>query len=494
MERQFWAVLAAAVALTASVTIGQASTTAGDENQFPLDPGAVSVTLPPVLPDQQPFFPTPVGAANFAQTAAFSSTASYLVSSTRTLTTTGPAAEEQIAVDPTDDRRLVAAITDYARGDAATKYVYSVDHGTTWKEKFIPMNNNGSPLTRDGSWQVAGDPMLAVDKQHRVYLSEIYFNRINSASGVYVSVSNFDPSSGVSFTTSNTFPVATNLSSTSTRSEDKPWITTDNSTSPFNGRVYVTWTRYVSNPSSNVILFSRSTNGGRNWSAPIQVSAPSHNNAVQGSQVAVGPGGEIYVVYEVFLAGGLRQQFLTKSIDGGASFSMPLAITPRFNELTFPSIYRKNSFASLAVSPLDGSVYVAYADQPNSTVGAEVELVASRDGGATYTAPTVMNDTSAGQQFFPAIAVDRRGVLHASWFDTRKSPSDSTFYEVYSARSADGGLTFGRNSRVTGNAVRAGSFIGDYAGIAVTNDITFPVWTSGGSNGGRLQTARLRLP
>jgi hypothetical protein len=36
------------------------------------------------------------------------------------------------------------------------------------------------------------------------------------------------------------------------------------------------------------------------------------------------------------------------------------------------------------------------------------------------------------------------------------------------------------------------SFIGDYGGIAAAGGFAHPVWTNGGFNGGRLQTAALR--
>jgi hypothetical protein len=388
----------------------------------------------------------------------------------------------------------VAAIIDYAHGDANIKYVASLDSGLTWKERYVPVARGWLPMTQQATWQAAGDPVLAIDRRHNVYLADLYFNRPNRANGIYVSVAKLDDALGVNFALANIIPVALNLSQTTKIFEDKPWIATDNSASAYQGSVYVSWTRFVDNLRSDMILFSRSTNAGRAWSPPIQVSLPAHNGGVQGSQVAVGPGGQIYVVYQVCFVGGMCQQFLARSLNGGTSFTTPVAITPLYQDLTFTSTYRKNSFAALAVSPTDGSVYVLYADQPNNTVGAEIEFVRSADGGVTFTTPAVINDRSAGQQFFPAITVDPRGGVHASWYDTRRSPNDSSFYDIFATRSADNGLTFGPNARVTAALVQAGSFLGDYAGIAAANDAAMPVWTSGGFNNGRLRTASLRFP
>ncbi len=136
---------------------------------------------------------------------------------------------------------------------------------------------------------------------------------------------------------------------------------------------------------------------------------------VQGSQVAVGRNGDVYVVYEVFYMGKLRRHFLAKSTDGGQTFTVPVAITAYFNEATFKSTYRKNNFAALAVSPFNDFVYEGYSDKPDGGVGTDVEFIQSTvSGGSSFTSPVVINDEPAGQRFFPAVAVDRSGVIHVS--------------------------------------------------------------------------------
>jgi hypothetical protein len=210
--------------------------------------------------------------------------------------------------------------------------------------------------------------------------------------------------------------------------------------------------------------------------------------------VAVGPSGEIYIVYEVYYVGGKRAQFLAKSTNGSSGFTSPVAITPTFNELSFNSTYRKNSFASLAVSPYNGNVYVVYSDMPNKTVGAQVEFILSATGNAgSFTSPVAINDASSGQQFFPAVTVESSGVIHASWFDTRNNLSTTKLYDIYATYSVNNGTPFAHNARVTNPSINAStaSFIGDYAGIAAGGDHAHPVWTSGGFNNGKLQTASL---
>jgi hypothetical protein len=292
---------------------------------------------------------------------------------------------------------------------------------------------------------------------------------------------------------------------------DKPWMAVDNTTGkPTSGNVYVTWSEFQSTPSGSMdmIDFASSADQGVTWSAPKQVSPSTQNGAVQGSQVAVGPDGTVYVVYEVFYAGNQRAQFLTQSTDGGGSFTTPVAITPNFNELNIGSPYRTNSFASIAVG---STVNVVYSDQPDTT--AQVEFIHSATNG--FSAPVVINDVSTGHHFFPSVAVDGNDVIHTSWFDTRNSPDNPEFYDVYATYTKDRS-TFATNAKVTptiidsGTGFLSGPFIGDYAGIAaaVTNlgvSEAHPVWTSGGLADfplgppffrplGQLQTAMLQVP
>jgi hypothetical protein len=422
----------------------------------------------------------------------------YTVGPTITVTTTVPEAEEHIASDPNNPANLVAAISDFSgfAGFNKTKYAVSGDNGATWAESFIALDEFFGlfPETGDGFlWFANSDPVVAIDLAGNVYLADLYLDAIDNGNGFYVSVANL--SSGVRFTIASTLPVATNPDASTTLFEDKPWITVDNSSSPFSGNVYVSWTHFAGN--SDWIAFSRSTNQGQSWSPMIRISPPAQDGAVQGSNVAVGPHGEVYVVYEVFFAGNLRRHFLAKSLDGGVTFSAPVPITPMFNDLTFSSTYRKNSFAAVAVGPITGSdfVYVVYSDQP--TANTQVEFIRSTiPEGTAFTAPVGINDVSAGQHFFSALTTDSSGVIHASWFDTRLNPSQSSMYNVFATYSSDNGASFAPNARVTSATINAGStsFIGDYSGIAAGGGFAHPVWTNGGGNNGQLQTAILQLP
>jgi hypothetical protein len=421
----------------------------------------------------------------------------YNVGPTVTPTTTLPEGEEEIAVFPSGSSHLVAAVSDFSQngGFNMTKYVISTNNGASWTENFVPTDQFGFGFleTSDGFlWLANSDPVVAIDKVGYVYIADLYLDAFDNGNGFYVNI--IPPGSNV-VTVGNTRPVKTDPSGTTIQFEDKPWITVDTSSTATAGRVYASWSHFTNiNAGTDFIAFSRSTNHGSSWSALQRISLPSQDGAVQGSAVAVGPNGAVYVVYEVFYTGNQRRHFLAKSTNGGISFSVPVAITPVFKDLTFNSTYRKNSFAALGVNPATGYVYAIYCDQPGAN--AQVEFIRSTAPGATtFTAPVVINDNASGQRLMPAIAVDSAGTIHTSWFDTRNSPTTAAVYDIYATFSANNGATFAPNARVTAFSVDAGSasFIGDYAGIAAAGGNAHPVWTSGGFNNGQLQTAALKL-
>src|SRR5207247_474815 len=150
----------------------------------------------------------------------------------------------------------------------------------------------------------------------------------------------------------------------------------------------------------------------------------------------------------VFYVNSQRQQFLAKSTDAGQHFSAPVAVSPIFQEVAFSASYRTDSFAALAVGPAStgGEVFMVYSDYA-ATVGAEVEFVAIDPATLAFTGPLVLNDVSAGQQFFPAIAADQTsGTLVVSWFDTRNSGGSNNLYDVYATYSTGAnGASFAPN-------------------------------------------------
>lgn len=428
----------------------------------------------------------------------------YIVGPVVTPTTTAPEAEEHVTSDPNNYQNLLTMISDFSRngGFNISKWAFSRNSGTSWKQGFVPLQN-GFPVTADGHvWQANSDPVVAIDKLGNAYLANLYLQVDTSGNvtndGYYVCSATL--ASGPKFTGSGCHAVRTTLKS-STVLEDKPWLAVDNSSSSFSGNVYAVWTHFTS--TSDMILLSRSTNHGVTWSKAIQINPASQNGAVQGSQVAVGPHGEVYVSYELFTGtGATGKHEIAKSTNGGVSFGAKVAQTPQFTNLTFCMDYRCNSFPALAVNAKTGFIYDVYTDQPGAN--SKTRFVRSKTaGGLTFTAPTIINDATAGQRLMPAVSSDLSGDVNISWFDSRHSPTNPDVLDIFATYTRDNGASFAKNIQVNAShiAASANDFLGDYSGIAFGNcTLTHcprgvPAWTSAGLNeGGRLNTSLLMVP
>jgi hypothetical protein len=112
---------------------------------------------------------------------------------------------------------------------------------------------------------------------------------------------------------------------------DKPFITVDNSGKQYDGNIYVTWTAFGQTTGGIPIVLSRSTDGGNTFSTPIQVTPSGGFGLTQGSAPAVGPNGELYVAWFQGGCGGfgsISSIFVAKSVDGGQTFGLPVMVAP----------------------------------------------------------------------------------------------------------------------------------------------------------------------
>jgi len=162
-------------------------------------------------------------------------------------------------------------------------------------------------------------------------------------------------------------------------------------------------------------------------------------------------------------------------------------------------------FPQMAIGP-EGEVYVVYSAYPsdNPEDGGDIFLVRSLDGGRTWERRVRVNDDETGRrQFFPAIAVDPEGTLRMIWGDTRDDPGE-LYYHIYYSYSKDGGQTWELNSRVSdfpsnpNFAFPRGRYIGDYFAIKATSEDVYITWADsrlgevGGTNQ-KIGFARKRL-
>ncbi len=139
---------------------------------------------------------------------------------------------------------------------------------------------------------------------------------------------------------------------------DKNHLWVDNSpSSPFNGNLYSSWTAFGGLNDAEIEI-TRSTDGGLSWSTPLVISrnvnAGSHN---QGVNIQTGPNGEVYVtwaIYDFWPADEVALGFAI-SRDGGVSFDPARRIITNIRGIRTSATNKNMRVASFPVMTVDNS-------------------------------------------------------------------------------------------------------------------------------------------
>jgi hypothetical protein len=421
--------------------------------------------------------------------------------------------ETTVSISPANPSIVAAGANDYrmvtVAGDVWFGLYVSSDGGTTWFNTFVPgfptdtsAAGLASPLL---GLDASGDPVVRFDRAGNLYLAAIAFNRDFDQPDrpvdnlVYVARYRYTPGSPGGVSTPNSaanppnftyvattvvdrgavgfaVPGASGFAGTFT---DKEWMEVDTNApaaSPCAGNVYVAHTNFHGVSGSSPIVFSVSDDGGATFTGPkpISTGGPSGTPNNQGSDIAVGPNGTIYVAYNAFeRSTGVSSINVVRSSDCGRSWSQPVVVGA-VNDPQAPGVaFRTPTFAFVAADDTNPNiVYVAYQSLSGDY---DVYVQRSTNGGATWGAPVQVNeDPGARHQIFPTIDVSN-GDLHVAWYDFRNSvtPANEAL-DVFYASSNTTGVpypAFSHNVRVTdvshnGNCLLFGggtaAFHGDY--------------------------------
>lgn len=401
-------------------------------------------------------------------------------------TAAAPQNEPAVAVDPNNPQRIVVGMNDYvsrtwscmvgttpcsALGDGYSGTYYSNDGGATWcctpqDPTHLGTEIPGVEHLTGGMYDAGGDPALAFNSQGMVFYAGLGFDRTAPPNTVAVNVGTFDGSGALSWSQ----PTFINPTSSPAILNDKEWIGVDSHVgSPFQDRVYVSWTRFLFNPINgryiqSPIAFAYSSDNGATFSTPQLISG----NVLygQGSHITVGPDGTVYVFWDASTRlAQLDSTYVVASHDGGVTWSTPVAISTLSDiAVPFQTAFRVNSYPAADVSS-DGTLVAAWAAEVSNTatsyggdpncayfiVGSAVThanchstivVSMSTDGGMTWTAPalafpaldasmrtavgypvtnpdeTVLNAPAAHRvdMVFPAVAAGPNGEVYVSTY------------------------------------------------------------------------------
>lgn len=213
------------------------------------------------------------------------------------------------------------------------------------------------------------------------------------------------------------------------------WLPKMALTSGTPNRVSLLWQEIVFSGGTHggEILFTRSTDGGKTFSKPINLSNTLagagkgrltrdywHNGSLD---IAVEPPGNLYAAWTEY-EGALR---FSRSTDGGESFSEPLRLEGRNGASPARG-------PALAVGP-GGAVYLAW------TVGedraADIHFAKSADYGRSFGTPRIVA-RSDGHADAPKIAVDQKGTVHLVYAESPAGPFERYHIRYTRLRGAKG--------------------------------------------------------
>ncbi len=341
-----------------------------------------------------------------------------------------------------------------------------------------------SPLHRSNA---TSDPVLAFDRLGNLYYAGLVFNISAAGPGGNGPIGNSVAfvakyiNDGASY--SNVTLILGPLFA------DKPWIAVDNTGGPSDGNVYLAFDANLTATLPFATLLTRSTDGGKTFSLPFYTPSDHTGELPSVTVDSAGNVYVSSNAFDPITGANLNYIQVSKVISGGTSLSQNVkAVNPAYWVTSGSAIgatFRAFTIPQIAADAI--GVYLVFDDLRLGN--SSVFLTRSVDGGSSWTAPLMVNDVLTGQHFFPTIAVSGGVVNVAWYDSRLNPSSSLSSLDIYYSDSMDGGASFSSNVRVTSVSFDPGSvrrtdspnylapFMGDYTGIAATASNAYPLWT-----------------
>ena len=416
-----------------------------------------------------------------------------------------------VVVDPKDSRRLVAAAAEIRSRTCGL--VRSIDAGQTW----VRPEGSPSPESFPFCFQTETGPRQA----------DMAFGRNGT---LYYAYAGWDTGDTLS-----DWPIGTgggwkgNVSVVVSRSDDlgDSWESTvvrdarrfegerQENNRPVNSIVvdsrsgkedivYVGWK--VSYRDRQGMRVATSTDGGRTFGDPVDLTAGYFDNDVNRRRLAegakltetppqnrimyywpdmtIGADGTLYAVWNARFGPGPQMDdtgvFLSTSGDQGRTFTVT-EISPA------PVTYRYPMVEWTAHGGDNGTLHLVYEGATPQKIDwlFDVFHVRSTDRGKTWSTPTRLSDDppqDLAGKYHPELAIAPNGRIEVAWWDFRNDNGNFAT-DVYLTTSFDDGASWTRNTRVTDRSIsrRIGVWYGNSdirqpPGLVATNQFTLVGW------------------
>jgi hypothetical protein len=201
------------------------------------------------------------------------------------------------------------------------------------------------------------------------------------------------------------------------------------------GDLYAAWTEYEGG-----LWFSRSTDGGENFSEPMLISG-SNAKPARAPSLAVGPGGAVYFAWTVGEDRAADIHF-AKSADHGRTFGEPRIVV------------RSEGHADAPKIALDGkgTVHLVYAESPAGPLERyHIRYAQLENGKDNFERPREIADSTKQWKSlnFPGLSLDGKDNLYIIW---ELFPQPISYPEGLGfTYSRDGGQTFASPAEIPGS-------------------------------------------
>ena len=373
-----------------------------------------------------------------------------------------------------------------------------------------PINISGASVSTDGGntftrlttaaghspfSNTLGDPVTLYNKPTQTWFA-IFLDIGCGGQGIggYKSTTPWDPNSWTHFCVHNS----------SFDDRESGW-SDNNSSSPFFGRMYVSWNDF--NVGGGALFVRVSTDNGVTWTPhqltsgvpfirDVQITGDSATGDVYVAGMNEGGGG----------TGGPRSNKIYRSTDGGNTWTNTYT-GPNFMGPSDGTTCSTNSYFATMFSgywrhmgwgepaALNHVVHYVYAQRGAGADPGDVYYIRSTDSGVTFSAPLKLNtDSTTRPQWQPNISVSPGGTLFATWYDGRESTSCAKgnpavpCYRMWGRKSTDNGVTWLADDMFSdvvtplpaqpdGNIVAC--YVGDYDYASATTTKHVTSWADG---------------
>jgi hypothetical protein len=315
---------------------------------------------------------------------------------------------------------------------------YSSADGTTWTKTALTRIWNGT------TFGIGFDPSLGVDTNGTFYFTYGVAPLSGSYPNAIVVVKSTD---GVSWTQAT--PVTFNRNRFF---DDKYYLAVDRSNTAFANRLYVAWDRNVSNNQILYVAYSSDGGTTWSSPVKVNDGTTSFERVIDAYPAVDQNTGVVYVSWLDYAKNKIFVDKSTNGgAIWGKDVAATITHTGFGVDIGCVGGRSQGPAHHLKIGA-SGILYLAYADQVLGR-GFDILLTKSTDGGRTWSAPVTLNDDSAAaDQFHPTLSVESNGAggdkVTVTFYDRRRDPNNC-LADVYATQSTDSGATWSPNVRLT---------------------------------------------